>query len=271
MKNYICIILFLLLCIRAHGQSSTQGKDFWLSFGINSGYTYSSQVTLQVRVVTTKATNVTFTFTETGASATIPLAAGSVYTRDLSAAEKLAVFSNATGSSEKSLHIQSDEDVSVYAINLVQYTTDATGILPVTSLGVSYYHLSYAPVATRNDGYTIVAVEDNTNVYDNGVFVVALNKGDVYSQYFSSGDATGKHITADKPIAYFITNTCVNVSPGIGYCDCLYEQLFPEALWGTQFMVPVTIRAKERIRVLASQDGTIITHIGGTVISGSLN
>ncbi|MDR3245390.1 MAG: gliding motility-associated C-terminal domain-containing protein [Prevotellaceae bacterium] len=150
----------------------------------------------------------------------------------------------------------------------MSFTSDATAILPVPALGLSYYQLSYWG---NDDGYTIVAVADNTGIYENGVLVATLNKGAVYSMYSNLDDMTGVHITANKPIAYFVTNTCASIPVGIGYCDCLYEQLFPEALWGVSFMVPVTTRTIDRIRIFASQNGTVITHTGGTVVSGSLN
>jgi hypothetical protein len=128
------------------------------------------------------------------------LNAGSVYTRNLSDIEKDIVYSYQTEKSNKSLHIESDEDISVYAINLTERSTDATAILPVNSLGVSYYHISYSPVETAYDGYTLVATEDGTNIYENGAYKIKLNKGDVYSQYFEF-DATGQHITTNKPVA----------------------------------------------------------------------
>jgi gliding motility-associated-like protein len=242
-----------------------------VSFGNNDAANQSfTALTLQIRIVTVKATKVTFTFTGIGTSSLVSLEAGSVYTRDLSNLEKFVVYSNQTAKSDKSLHIESDEDISVYAINLAERSTDATAVLPVNSLGVSYYHISYNPVTSAMDGYTLIATENGTNIYENGIYKIGLNKGEVYSHYFES-DATGWYITANKPVAYFATNSCAYIPSNVIACDCLYEQLFPETAWGVSFMVPVTIRGKERVRVVASKNGTKITHLGGTVVSGSLN
>jgi gliding motility-associated-like protein len=267
MKIHIFVLILLLYCGYIHGQSTTQGKDFWVSFG-NNAKESSSSLSLQVRIVATNAANVKFTFTETGYTETIALVAGSVYTRDLSSAEKYAVYASMSGISQKSLHIESDENIAVYAINLLEATTDATGILPINAYDTSYYHLSYYNLNGYYDGYVIIAVENNTNIYDDNVLVATLNRGEVYANYF---DHTTKHITTDKPVAYFTTNSCVRVPPSVTACDCLYEQLLPESLWGISFMVPVTIRGIERIRIYAAQDNTTITHSGGTVMSGSLN
>jgi gliding motility-associated-like protein len=259
----------LLCCEIVQAQYTTQGKDFWVSFGNNADESVI-ELTFQIRIVTVEATKVTFTFTYTNTSLSVYLDAGEVYTRNLTDLEKDIVYSSQTEKSNKSLHIESNEDISVYAINIVEHSTDATAVLPVSSLGISYYHISYSPLKNFSDGYTLVATEDGTYIYENGIYKTVLNRGDVYANYFEF-DATGRHITANKPVAYFTTNSCVFIPENKYACDCLYEQLFPETAWGTSFMVPVTIRGKERVRILASKNGTKITHIGGTVVQGSLN
>jgi gliding motility-associated-like protein len=209
-------------------------------------------------------------FTNTGYRDTIFLPAGSVHTRDLPLSEKQAIYSSIAGKSTKSLHIYSDADIQVYAINLLAFSTDATAVLPVASLGASYYHISYAPVTEQMDGYTLIAVENSTAVYENGTYICQLNEGEVYSQYFTD-DVTGINVTANKSIAYFVTNSRVNVPVGVNARDCLYEQLFPETSWGSSFIIPVTIRGIERVRILASQNGTTVVHAGGSIISGALS
>jgi len=175
------------------------------------------------------------------------------------------IYSSTTGTSKKSMHIVSDESISVFAINIYRHTTDATNVLPVTNYGKAYRHLTYTTSA--NDGYTLVAAEDNTQISENGNVIVTLNRGQVYSKY-SGGDMTGTLITSDKPIAYFTTNSCVNVPQGVSACDCLFQQQVPVHSWGNRFLVPITKRGKERIRVVASQDGTTITQTGGQIVSG---
>jgi gliding motility-associated-like protein len=268
--KHICIIVFLLCNSVVRGQHTTQGRDFWVSFG-NNNNSNIEELTFQVRIVATNSpATVIMTFTNTEYSDTIFLAAGSVYTRDLSLDEKQAIYSSTSGISTKSLHIRSDADILVYAINLLAFSTDATAVLPVASLGASYYHLSYAPVSGQMDGYTLIALENSTDVYENGIYKCQLNEGEVYSQYFTD-DVTGTNVTANKSIAYFVTNSRVNVPVGVNARDCLYEQLFPETSWGSSFIIPVTVRGVERVRILASQNGTTVVHAGGSVVSGSLS
>ncbi|MDR2138088.1 MAG: hypothetical protein LBP50_00825, partial [Tannerella sp.] len=248
---------------------NTQGKDFYVSFGQNYNRALSS-VTMQIRIVAQKTTTVTFTYKDNPAlNTSFPVAAGSVYTHNLTADEKAAVYSSVTGTSNKSLRIRSTEAISVYALNQSWQTTDATFVLPTDVLGTDYYHISYMPVYTSSepnisDGYTIVAVEDHTEIYENNTLKVTLMSGDVYS-YYEVSDMTGRHVTSSKPVACFVTNQLTNIPNSHGARDHLYEQMTPVNTWGKTFVVPVTKRGVERVRIVASQDGTIITQSGGVI------
>jgi hypothetical protein len=111
-----------------------------------------------------------------------------VYTLDLNSTQKNHVY-NISGTSNKSLRIQSTAPVSVYALNYSENTTDATHVLPVNNLGTDYYHFSYFQRLSYPDGYTVVATEDGTSVYDNGTLRAGpLSAGQVYS--YSGGGRT---------------------------------------------------------------------------------
>jgi len=267
MKRVLAIYIILLAAVGAYGQASTSGKDFWLSFG-NNDFSLYTRISLQVRIVTQKNTQATITFTETGEVISLSLSADTVYTHNLTDVQKQAVYSDVTGRSSKSIRIQTNENVSVYAVNLKRGSTDATAILPAHALGNSYYHLSYSPAPDNRDGYTIVATENNTTVAENGVAKAVLHKGEVYSSYFT--DDSKRHITTNRPVAYFVTNSCAWVPLGMMAYDCFYQQLYAVSLWGNRFFVPVTVRGKERVRVIASEDNTVISLTDGTLITGSL-
>ncbi|MDR1553866.1 MAG: gliding motility-associated C-terminal domain-containing protein [Prevotellaceae bacterium] len=273
MKTILKIISIIILAFpfgeKLYSQAtSTQGTDFWLSFGRNWNRYYSN-VNLQVRIVTSDSATVTFTYTESGIVNTVSIAAGSVYTHVLTDQEKYEVYSFDGGKSSKSLHIESDVPVSVYALNQYNLTADATNILPLTGLGTDYYHIAYkSNTASYGDGYTVIATEDNTEIYEDGILQDTLQKGQVYSAYFGVVDVTGKHITSSHPTAYFVTNGGVwlPLNSG-GGSDCLYQQLISVNKWGNNFLVPVTHRGVERIRIVASQDSTVITQTGGTIVN----
>ncbi|MDR0863782.1 MAG: IgGFc-binding protein [Candidatus Symbiothrix sp.] len=254
---------------------TTQGQDFWVTFGGNN-IAGASDLTLQIKIVASKATTVTFTYTDDGETKTESIAAGGV---NIFNPTKSRVFTNTSGTTSQSLHIHSTEAVSVYAMN--QYSgssiisTDATNILPENALGKNYYHLSYAP--SSKDGYTVIATKDNTVVSENGTKKATLNKGGVYSNY-GAADKTGTHITSNKPIAYFVTNKAAQVPSGGDNVSCLFQQLYPANTWGKTFFVPVipresVLRGTQRVRILASEDGTTITQSGGILqqVTGGQN
>ena len=287
MRLSLIIKTFLLLTLFStnafsQGAPNIQGKEFWLSFGTRNFPAASlsgldNTFVYQVRVVASKATNVTFSYTANSSfNKTYSVAAGQVFTHDFTAAEVLLLYNeviNGTQTSNRSLRITSNENISVYAIDLYRITTDATNLLPVSNYGTEYYTLSHIPADLVGlDGYIIIANEDGTQIRENGTLRTTLNRGQVYLAH-GTIDFTGRRITSNKPFAMFTTNTA-NAAGG-GTADCLYQQLVPISSWGSTFFVPVTnpsnalFRNRDRIRIIASQDGTIISQTGGTVVTNT--
>ena len=278
MKHFNKIKVLFVLCLlqlfsnNAFSQGiTTQGKEFWVAFGNNTNYA-SNSVTLQVRIVADKATTGRMVFTTDNTFVTFSVAAGGVYTYNLTATEKNKVYNAGTSTStdNRSLYITTDNPVSVYALNAYSATTDATHILPLEALGTSYYALSYRSHSSFHDGYAVVATENSTVIRENGTQVATLSRGQIWRRYAANSDLTGRNITSTAPVAFFTTNTIANVPTSATAADCLYGQLFPVHSWGSTFLVPVTHRGIERVRILASQANTKITQTGGTVMSGSL-
>jgi uncharacterized repeat protein (TIGR02543 family) len=251
---------------------NTQGTDFYVSFGRNYNRDPVSTITMQIRIVAQKATTVSLTYNnDTELNTSFAVDAGSVYTHSLSNDEEIAVYSDATGVSCKSLHIHASEPVSVYALNQSPQTTDATFVLPVDVLGTEYFLLSYMPCFTTgepniSDGYTIVATVDGTEITEDGQVKATLRRGEVYSCY-EVADMTGRHIMASHPVACFVTNHLTTVPNGSTARDHLYEQMIPVNVWGKRYAVPVTVRGIERVRIVASQDNTTVTQEGGAIMT----
>jgi hypothetical protein len=257
------------------------GTDFWLAFGDNE-YMPSKILEFQVRVAATEAADLTLTFTKitgTGRTVTKSLAAGEVYTLNLSDVQKTNTYSdeNSFGIYNKSLRIESATPVRVQALNQLEVSTDATNILPVRALGTEYYLISYETHTKASDGIIIVATENGTMIYEDNTALNAtpLSAGEIWVNYKGKGtNATqnGRHITSNKPVACFVTNggTAPGATQvGAGTTDNLFQQMMPVHLWGKNYCVPVTNLGLERIRIFASQNGTSITQTGGTIISGT--
>ncbi|MDR1681319.1 MAG: gliding motility-associated C-terminal domain-containing protein [Prevotellaceae bacterium] len=262
--------LLLILPALLQGQTSSKGTEFRLTFGRNMNQP-SGNVALQIRVVAAEAATITGSYPANSAlNFTVAVAAGSVYTRNLSGDERAAVYAWETGLTNRSLRIQTTAPVSVFAINQRPASTDATNVLPVAVLGMEYYHVSYH-ANVHYDGYAIVATADGTQIYVNSAPVALLNTGEVYANYHSAAsDKTGLHVRADKPVAYFAVNPCANVPTNAGACDCLYQQMAPVDVWGKRFLTPVTRRALDRLRIVAAYDSTHVVQTGGVLISGAL-
>jgi hypothetical protein len=300
MKLYIFKLTFLLAIIMAGvvvQAQTTQGTDFYLSFGNNRAKSLTDanvDVDLQIRVVATKATQVTYKFTHGGTQEIRNIAAGGVDTFVLSPTQMALVYQSkpiaaAPGYviSDKSLYIHSTEPISIYALNQTVNWTDATNLFPVNVLGTEYYNVSYVSsnnstpsstgdlaVGANYDSYTIVATQADTNIYVDGSTTpknaTPLAKGDVLYVYMKDADMTGTHITSNYPIAFFSTGICSQVPFDYGASDLLYQQLPPVPRWGKKYFVPSSTQGIDRVRIVASQDDTNITHMGGTLITGSL-
>ena len=262
-KEYYSIIAFFLLTFSALQAQTTEGTDFWLTYGQNATVPLVA-VDLQIRIVAKDhKTNVTIFFTQLGTSVDTVIEARQVYTHILTQQEKSAVYNTYTGTTNLSVHITTTMPVTVYALNQAGATADATNILPVTALGTEYYQISYTTTPSAiTDAYAVIATENNTQVYQNNVSVAPpLNKGDVY-YIVNVPDMTGDYISANKPIAHFALTKNYFI---YGSADHLMQQMAPIHVWGKEFFAPVSHPVHDVVRIVVSQNNTNITQVGGTI------
>jgi|GEM_PF-1798965 len=286
---------------------SSIGRDFWLSFG-NNAHLHKNpdpvyQPSLQVRIVAVEATTGTLHFTRGNRTQNFSVPAGGSVTIDLDDDDVYAyspdIYSQKNDLAsvtriynDKAVNIRTNKPVAVYANNMLQYSSDATYLLPTNVLGTDYYLLSYsgrgiademtgAPFVDEcmRDGFLIIATQAGTqvsvpNVMGSGNTTVNLNKGDVYVAY-KHGDLTGSRITSNKPIALYAVNEGALIPTEIWFSfDHLYEAIAPISSWGNEFFVPASHRTRnterERIRVLASESGTAVYLNGSTTAAATL-
>ncbi|MDR1120506.1 MAG: IgGFc-binding protein, partial [Dysgonamonadaceae bacterium] len=282
MKQKLLSKLFpLLLTFVAAGNlfaqtTTTRGKEFFVSWGNNLK---DRAARLEIKIAAFEASTITLHFMDQStpiSDIVVEMQKGDVYSHTLTPAEQTAVYllySTTPTFSPKSLHIESTGLISAYALNQANATTDATNLLPVSNWGRDYYHISYSTAGVKNqyngpqvDGYALIAAQDETEIYQAGNLtpIAKLNRGEVYYACFPLTDVTGTHITSNKPIAYYVTNTGVYLPQNKSSADCLFQSLPPVNQWGTRFLVPCTKQGTGRVRVLASQNGTNITQSGAT-------
>ena len=271
MKRFWYFIAVILMSVSSIKAQDTKGTDFWLTFGQNSIRTYA-QVDLQIRIVGYDVeTNGTLYFTNLPNSIDFHVFPREVKTINLSPLQKQAVYNESvtTTKSNLSLHITSGAPVVVYALNQYSTTTDATNVLPTSSLGTEYYLLSYLPYSTSyRDAYTVVANQNNTEVFVDGALVTTLNAGQVYYAKAPNGttNLTGTHITSSAPVSVFADNQCIGVPNGTGG-DKSFQQMAPVETWGKTFFVPLATQPimMQRVRAIAYRAETTLTVTGGTL------
>jgi len=210
-----------------------------------------------------------------------------------------SAFLSLQGIFKKGIHITAVEPVAVYAHIFAQNSSGATLLLPVNTLGRDYYSINYTQQANEDASYSefmVIATEDNTTVNitptaplldgkpAGSTFQITLNKGDVY-QGQANTDLTGTRITSISAG----TNTCTKIAVFSGsgrvYIGCtplnkngkptdnssdnLFQQVYPTASWGKNYMtVPLKSRNYDIFRVVLSTPGTTVK-VNGTVINAT--
>ena len=265
--------LSLLFSITFSLYAQKKETEFWLTFGQNFIASYTS-VDLQIRIVSGEHSTtgcIYFTNLGTSDSVTFSIGAYEVFTHPLTNTQKQAVYNTTMGKSNKSIYIKSSDPIKVHVLNQRPVSTDATSILPIEILNNNYYQISYT-VSINNypDAYAVVAIENNTELFHNGISIDTLNIGEVYYKT-SATDMTGAHITATHPIAFFALHNSTTIPTIYGSQAHLMQQLASVNTWGKNFFVPVSHLTKDRVRIVASQNSTTIQTDGIFIYSSSGN
>jgi len=283
-------IIFFFICPVAADESedpchySTEGTDFW--FGLMQNRSNHPVHYLEITVTSRFGADFTLTYGPNeipiGANYSVEANKSIIVPIDFSLLESMGseIHEN------KGIHLVSKTNpVNVYALNYRTQSSDVAVIYPTESLGKEYFAMCYTPrntsTAESNSEFLIVACEDNTNVTitpvvntDQGKpanipFNIQLNKGQSFqvqsmnTAVAGQGDLSGSYVSANKPIAFFSGSKATPI-PNSGYTnfsyDHLYEQMPPTSTWGKEFyVVPLKQKVKDTYRVLAAEDGTIVT------------
>jgi len=278
------------------GIEGTAGKRFWVSFLENI---LATPTTFKLELVATSSQGATGTVTNpnTGYSSTFTVPANETTTLPINTTTLRAQAYNSVGEKPKdlALFVETDENITLYALNYENLSSDAANILPVEALGDEYYTLSYnsnrsnATTGTPEE-FLIVATENNTLITivpaaqtgdstgrilgktANDPYRITLQKGQSYLVKALMNDAvsrdgdyfyksiTGTYIKSNKSIAVFSGHKRAKIGcDGDNSRDNLYDQLRPIHLWGHRYAVISTGQPKDLYRVLAAHDNTIIT------------
>ena len=261
-KFFISIILLTSFTQNVSAQTAdSKGKDFWLMF--NSNYNNNPALTLFI----TSNVNTSGVVSVPGIGFSVPY---TVVANAVTLVTIPAAVANHTSNvvDNKGIHITGEEEVSVYGLNKIPFTTDAYLGLPTDVLGTEYIMLNYKAgeigvVATQNN--TVVTITPTITTYTRTAgkpFSISLNQGQTY-ELENTGttlDFTGTIISSNKPIGVMGAVRCANMQTGTGSCDYMCEMLPPTNTFGRKFAV-VPINTKTNVdtwRFLASENNTII-------------
>lgn len=286
MKSNYKLVLWLSLCFMiifsqsAFSQITSKGKDFWVGFMPNA-----NETTPFTKLFITSENNASGTVTIPGLawSVNFNVVANTTTFVEIPIDKSTNISNEAI--TKQGIHITSDNEVNVFAMNYELHTVDGTLVLPTNALGVNYFAMSYQPTASdRYSEFLIVAVEDNTSIRiipsqttkggktQFTPFEITLNKGEEYLVQ-SSNDLTGSNISSignKKPFALFSGSVCGNVPVNVSYCNHLFEQMYPTTTWRRNYLaIPYLTRTADTYKVLALKNGTTVTIDG--VAKATLN
>lgn len=322
-KRTISILLAFLLVVAtgvAQPWPDSKGRDFWFTFlpnfhnaedDIATDPLLQRQHQLYIYIGAERPTTGTITFrnalgqTRTQ-SFTITdvrqLYSTSIYYRD----QELRGISNngdpfnyTTSDNEnvapQSIHITANDDVTVYALNQANLTSDAFLVLPTDALAEDYVIASYNSDVTKTGStqqvstnstpsqFAVVATDDSTIVYitprvqtprnaRRKTDTVYLEKGDSYLVQADlrvgvDPDLTGSLVRATKPVAVFAGHhralLPLSSRGTLASRDCLVEQMNPIRTWGKSAFIIPFVQASDEIdagsdimRVVAAFDST---------------
>ena len=292
----IIALLSLILCLGAPdavGQNtSTQGKEFWLSFMHNGfrDHTLGNWVTTQVLISAKRDCSGTVTNPLTGWEQNFTVRANNITTVDIPEAQGYHNSTNFETLSNKAIKVTANDTISVYCTNIAYVSFDASFVLPTESLGDEYIIQSYdqSTDGSLNDyvnnnetsAFVIIATEDNTEVtitptvnllsglHQAGQpFTITMNAGQTYhvrsTRSGNRRDLSGTHVVAAdcKKIAVFNGNTltCIPINMGNGY-DHIVEQAMPLRSWGKNFVVTSSLnRNRDFIKITSAANNNTIT------------
>lgn len=247
----------------------SKGTDFWLMFNSNLG-----SPTLTIFITSDVNTSGTVSIPGFAFSTPFSVTANSVTPVVIPSAAATHI-NDAVGSN--GVHVTALNEVTVYGLNYVAFTTDAYLGLPTDILGTDYTILTYGNSLANGVQFGIVGTQANTTVTivpsaTTGIRVagvpynIVLNQGETYELQNNVGgmDLTGSRITSDKPIGVMGSHRCANIPTNYAYCDHICEMLTPTSTWGKNF-VTVPLRARingDTWRIMASQNSTTVTIAG---------
>ena len=294
-------IFFLCLPSTWAQNTSTQGKDFWVSFmgnGFKTRYpTLGPSYTwlrIQLIVSAKRDCNCTVSNPNTSYQRSFHVNANSTHLFDNIPWEEAYMELDEYGRIlNKGLHITADDTISVYCANIAEVSFDASYILPTPALGDDYiiqtydqssnegspdyraYYTSAFLIVATEEGETSIDITPKVNTLDGHLagetYTIVLSQGEAYqvrshNNYSGSRDLSGTRVTAAdcKKIAVFNGNNLTMVPTTGADSDCIFEQAMPLSAWGKKFVVTASLgrQLNDFVKITSAHNGNEILKNG---------
>ena len=266
---------------------STEGDDFWIGFMENWLQDPGNRIILEVYISSNDSARALIEMPlKSGGFPPIDTLVLPGKTLRIEIPTYLAMSTFTNSPENNGVHISTDADVSVYAMNKRQFSADMAVILPTYTLGNDYMVISHWEDGNRNNNansdseFLILSIEDNTKIEitpsyftNNGKpagtpFEISLNKGQTYLVK-AKGDLTGSAVKAVANTESECNKFAVfagNMYTKVGECDHpdghdhLYAQMYPKYTWGKEYITVAfyTRTGGDHVKVIASEDNSDI-------------
>lgn len=301
-KVFILFILGCLVLPLEAQNTSTQGKEFWVSFmgnGFKTRYDILggsfTWLRTQLIVSAKRDCHCTISNPNTGYEQSFFVGANSTYLFDDIPWEQAYMELEEYGQVlNKGLLVTADDTISVYCSNIAEMSFDASYVLPTQALGDDYiiqtydqsvgssyysnYYTSAFVIVATEDGETTIDITPTVNTLEghtaHNEYSITLYKGESYQvrshNGYGSRDLSGTRVTARdcKKIAVFNGNNLTMVPDGGNDSDCVFEQAMPLKAWGKKFVVTASLGREKNdiVKITSAYDNNEILR-NGTVLT----
>ncbi|MDR0713918.1 MAG: T9SS type A sorting domain-containing protein [Bacteroidales bacterium] len=278
-------MFFLFAVAPANAQTdATHGKEFYLTFFPNP--TNNGEGNVKIRYVVPEGCSITAQYGDGTYLNNNTWYDAGVYTVDVTRSHCAQGFTNGT-KSYKMIKVTSDKDIGLFAINVINASSDGTTILPVAALGQDYTVVSHRPVLdTQGSGYSYIsviatdkpatvtirkpdgtAVASNVSLSAKQTYLYCIRAAGTTEEERAATDLTGYTVEANEKVAVFSSVGC-GMQVVHGACDHNYEQLWPTYTAGKHYLIwSMSGIYDDQVKVIALSDNTVITKNEGGVIS----
>jgi len=180
-----------------------------------------------------------------------------------------------TGVVNSGFKVVSPDPIAGYFVNRATATTDMAYLFNNSNLGTNYVVASQGAGFGEGSQVAIHAVQDGTNVTftptGGAPINVTLNAGQTYKFAGGVTNLTGSFVSANNPVAVFSGHECAQVPVGTTFCDTLLEQMIPTNKLSSTYELTASkganlaVSHSDLVRVIATQDGTVVKVNGATV------